>query len=110
VQKILEAGTLRDSDPQVRLLSLLALADQPPSSAAGEAILAALANPLDARDRWIGDAATCAAANNGEFFLKALAAKKTSTQRLLGIATIVADHYARGGPKDSVGSVIATLA
>jgi putative heme-binding domain-containing protein len=130
VAAILEAGLTRDTDAQVRLMSLLALADRPPTPAAGEAIVAALCDPTNARDRWIPDAATSAAANNSEHFLKAVSAlfpedgikSKASppaagegrvrgepSAKLLGVAAIVAEHYARNAPVDSVGSVIANL-
>jgi putative membrane-bound dehydrogenase-like protein len=109
VGAILDAGLTRDPDAQVRLMSLLALADQPPMPAAGEAIVAALCDPANARDRWIPDAATSAAANNSEAFLKALAARKEPSARLLAVAGIVAEHYARNAPVDSVGTVLASL-
>src|SRR5262249_38781491 len=107
---ILDAGLTRDSDAQVRLMSLLALADQTPTPAAGEAIVAALSDSANASDRWIPDAATSAAANNSETFLKALSAKKEPPAKLLTVAGIVAEHYARGGPVDTVGTVLASLA
>src|SRR5262245_51417720 len=110
VDAILAAGLTRDPDPQVRLMALLALADQPPAAKAGEAIVEALGLPDNTRDRWIPDAATSAGARNGEHFLKALAAARTPTQKLLDVAAIVAEHYARGGPVDSVGGVVARLA
>ena len=110
VAALLAAGVLKDSDAQVRLMTLLALADQPAAASAGEAVLAALRNPLESRDRWIGDAAICAAAKNSEHFLRALADQKTAAPNVLAAATIVADHYARGGPVDSIGAVIARLA
>jgi putative heme-binding domain-containing protein len=125
VAAILDAGLTHDPDAQVRLLALLALADQPPTKAAGEAVVAALADPLNANDRWIPDAATCAAANNSASFLRALAAPLTlpsppageegrvregPAPKLLTVAGIVAEHYARGGPADSVLGVIAGLA
>jgi putative membrane-bound dehydrogenase-like protein len=110
VASILEAGLTRDPDAQVRLMSLLALADQPPHLAAAEAIVASLNDPTNAGDVWIGDAATCAAANNSVSFLRALAAKKEPSTKLVNVTTIVAEHYARGGPVDSVGTVVARLA
>jgi putative membrane-bound dehydrogenase-like protein len=109
VAAILDAGLTRDSDAQVRLMSLLALADQAPSPAVGEAVVAVLSDPTNAGDRWIPEAATSAAANNSEQFLKALSAKKEPSAKLLTVAGIVAEHYARGGPVDSVGAVIASL-
>jgi putative membrane-bound dehydrogenase-like protein len=109
VAAILDAGLTKDSDAQVRLMSLLALADLPSTPPAAEAIVAALGDPTNARDRWIPDAATSAAANNSEAFLKALSARKESSPKLLAVAGIVAEHYARNAPVDSVGSVLARL-
>ena len=119
VTAILDAGLTRDSDAQVRLMSLLALADQPPTPAAAEAIVAALGDPTNARDRWIPDAATSAAANNSEAFLKALSPLTLPSPpsggegrvrgKLLAVAGIVAEHFARGAPVDSVTSVLAKL-
>jgi putative membrane-bound dehydrogenase-like protein len=63
---------LGDSDAQVRLAALLALADSPPLPAAGEAIVAMLQKPENAEDRWISDAAVCAAAKNDANFLEAV--------------------------------------
>jgi putative membrane-bound dehydrogenase-like protein len=107
---ILDAGVLQDGDAQVRLTSLLALADQPASKAAGEALVAALGEARNTGDRWIPDAATCAAANNSEHFLKALGAKPEPSGKMLNVTAIVAEHYARGGPVDSVAGVLASLA
>ena len=125
VAAILDAGLLRDPDAQVRLMALLALADLPPTPAAGEAIVTALSDPANAADRWIPDAAICAAANNAEYFLRALAAaplpsppsdggegrvRGAPSEKLLTAAAIVAEHYARGGPVESVGALITRLA
>ncbi|HEY8504759.1 MAG TPA: HEAT repeat domain-containing protein, partial [Gemmataceae bacterium] len=110
VAAVLKAGLLADPDPQVRLMALLALADLPPNPEAGKAVVDALADPVNASDRWIPDAATSAAANNAEHFLRGLAAQKEPSEKLFGVATIVAEHYARGGPADSVGDLLAGLA
>jgi putative membrane-bound dehydrogenase-like protein len=110
VAAILDARVLRDPDAQVRLMALLALADQPATPAAGEAVVASLSDPVDASDRWIPDAATSAAAKNAEHFLRALTAKKEPPAKLVAVAGIVAEHYARGAPVDSVGALIARLA
>src|SRR5262245_58266432 len=109
VAAILDAGVMKDPDAQVRLMALLALADQPATPAAAAAIIAALSDPANTGDRWIPDAATCAAAKNSEDFLKALSGKKEPPAKLLDVATIVAEHYARGAPVDSAATVIAGL-
>jgi putative heme-binding domain-containing protein len=110
VAALLDAGLLHDPDPQVRLAALLALADLPPTPAAGDAVAAVLRDPENAADRWIPDAVTCAAAKNSASFLRALAAQKRPAEKLLAVAAVVAEHYARGGPVDSVGAVVARLA
>lgn len=109
VTALLEAGLLRDADPQVRLMALLALADLPPSRAAAEAILAALEDSTNAADRWIPDAATCAAARSAEPFLAVLATRKQPTPKVLEVATIVAEHHARGGPVQEIRPLITLL-
>jgi putative heme-binding domain-containing protein len=110
VAAILDAGLLQDPDAQVRLMALLALADQPATPAAGKAVVAALNDKQNADDRWIPDAATAAAANNSESFLKALSVTKAPNAKLVAVSGIVAEHYARGGPADSVLTVVSGLA
>jgi uncharacterized protein len=109
VDAVLAADLINDPDPQVRLMSLLALADQPPTSKAGAAIVAALNDPANANDRWIPDAATSAAANNAGSFLRGLSSSKQPSDKLIAVARIVAEHYARSGNGDSVGDVISGL-
>jgi putative membrane-bound dehydrogenase-like protein len=110
VAAILKAGLTRDPDAQVRLLALLALAEQPHGEAAAAAVVAMLGESRDTEDRWLPDAATCAAANNSEEFLKTLAAHKEANPKLLAITAVVAEHYGRGGPVDSVAGVLTRLA
>ena len=109
VKAILAAKLPADDDPHVRLLALLTLADQPASVDAGKAVVAALLDAQNATDRWIPDAATAAAANDSEPFLKALSAVKETNPKLLAVAGIVSEHYARGAPVDSVGGVLTIL-
>jgi len=117
VQAVLNSGLTKDSDAQVRLTTLLALADLPNSplapredSSIGEAIVAALNDPQNTADPWIGDAATSAAAKHSESFLRALSATKDPSAKLLAVTGIVSEHYARGGPAESVGGMLARLA
>jgi putative membrane-bound dehydrogenase-like protein len=109
VAAVLGAGLLHDSDAQVRLAALLALADLPPTPAAGEAVAAVLSDPGVARDRWLPDAATCAGATNSEHFLRALTGTKQPSEKLLAVATTIAEHHARGGPVASIGGLVARL-
>jgi putative heme-binding domain-containing protein len=106
VAAVLDAGLVRDADAQVRLMALLALADLPAAPRAGKAIISTLGEPNNTGDRWIPDAATCAAANNSEHFLKALTAAKEPSDKLLTVTAIVAEHYARG-PASSLGPLVA---
>jgi putative membrane-bound dehydrogenase-like protein len=110
VEALLKAGLLSDPDAQVRLMALLALADLPAAPKAGAAVAAALSEPSNADDRWLPDAATCAAAKNSVGFLKALAVVNQPSEKLLAVTAIVAEHYARGGPSDTVGALLARLA
>lgn len=105
VQAILDSKLLDDADAQVRLATLLALAEMPASPAAGDAILKLLAKPGIASDRWLRDAATSAAAAHDLHFLKAAAVGKSQTP----VLAIVAEHYARGGPTGTVAGLLADL-
>jgi putative membrane-bound dehydrogenase-like protein len=72
---ILNSGVLSDPDAQVRLESLLAVADMPKggeqSNRAGAAVYAMLQKPENITDRWIPDAAVAAAARHDAAFLHA---------------------------------------
>jgi hypothetical protein len=106
---IFDQRLLHDDDAQVRLMAFLALADRPPTVEAGEQIVAALSEPRNLNDRWIPDAATCAAAKNDRHFLRAVAERESPASGLLPVATIVAEHYARGTPLDSIRGIIGRL-
>ena len=109
----LKAGLLSDPDGQVRLAALLALADQPPSEEVAAALAAALRKGLARNDHWLFDAATAAAARNDRAFLKAIVARgdggSRPGRRCVAITERVAEHWARGGPIDGVGPVLAGL-
>jgi putative membrane-bound dehydrogenase-like protein len=110
---ILKAGLLRDPEPQVRLAALLALADQPPSREAAEALVALAADGTVLGDRWLRDALTSAAAVHAEPFLRALAARKDIAPPEAPLVTLVervAEHYARGAPVTKVGPLMEKLA
>jgi putative membrane-bound dehydrogenase-like protein len=72
VDAILSGRLQEDSDAQVRLAALLALAELPASDAAGGAVFAMLRKPENADDRWIPDAATAAAARNDAGFIRSV--------------------------------------
>ena len=71
---ILSGKLLEDVDPQVRLAALLAVSEMPATDAAAAATFAMLQEPRNADDRWIPDAATCAAARNDAGFLRTVLA------------------------------------
>jgi putative membrane-bound dehydrogenase-like protein len=114
---ILAAKLLEDPVLLVRLAALLALADQPRSQAAAEAIVAVLTSGQAAGDPWLGDAATSAAAMSDREFLAAIAAAtfpgkgkgKGPDELSLAVVQRVVEHYARGGPVDSIAALLATL-
>ncbi len=111
LKAVLDSGILADGDAQVRLAALLAVAEMPAGADAARALVAVLRRPDNLGDRWIGDAATSAAAANGVEFLKTLASEKEPlAPRALTVAGIVAEHYARGGPSASAGSLATALA
>ncbi len=67
-------------------------------------------------DRWRADAFTAAAANNSEEFLRALAAHPKSAARgefpaaaTASVIRRVSQHYARGGPVETVGGLFLAL-
>lgn len=110
LKSVLDARLLADPDAQVREAALLALSEMPSDAVAGEAILAAINQPENAGDHWLPDAATSAAAAHDLHFLKAVISSAELGSKSLEITAIVAEHYARRGPLDTVGPLVATLA
>jgi putative membrane-bound dehydrogenase-like protein len=113
---IISLGLLRDSDAQVRLAAALALADMPEDNNAGQAIAELVREPKTTDDHWLADSLTTAAAAHATPFLLALAkAEAQQADQLAGkalpIATIVAEHIARGKAEASrVEPIVAALA
>ncbi|MBI1249243.1 c-type cytochrome [bacterium] len=106
---ILQSGALNDVDPQVRLMTLLALADQPASDAAAADILAMITLPENAEDRWIPDAATAAAANQGANFLEAIAKADKLDESTRELLAVVSENYARSGPTDTIAQLLTSI-
>ena len=109
---LLDADLLIDLSPQVRLAALLALADMPPVPGVGDELLAALQRPINGEDRWLPEAATSAAAMHCDRFLAAVCAATgsvASNAKIVEIAEIVAEHYARRGAADSLATLLAGL-
>jgi putative membrane-bound dehydrogenase-like protein len=113
---IISLGLLRDRDAQVRLAAALALADMPADNNAGQAIAELVREPMTTDDRWLADSLTTAAAAHATPFLLALAkAEAQQADQLAGkalpIATIVAEHIARGKAEaSSVEPIVTALA
>jgi putative heme-binding domain-containing protein len=77
---------------------------------AGPAIAEAVDRPENIMDRWLPDALTSAAAAHDLPFLRALAGSKTPpSARALGLVGVVSEHYARGGPVETVESLLTAL-
>jgi putative membrane-bound dehydrogenase-like protein len=110
---ILEAGLLRDREPQVKLAALLALSDMLPSSSAAEALTSALTEDATLlSDEVLRDAATSAAARQDRDFLLALMRRYRSKQLSSSLAALVervAEHYARGAPVKTLDSLLEAL-
>ncbi|MBI2478640.1 MAG: ThuA domain-containing protein [Planctomycetia bacterium] len=113
---IVSLGLLHDRDPQVRLAAALALADMPEDSIAGEAIAKLVRERMTTDDRWLADSLTTAAAAHATPFLLSLADADTQQSdplagKSLPIATIVAEHIARGkAGARSIEAIVAALA
>jgi len=108
----IEARLDPQEDPQVRLAALLALADAPPRAGSAPRILDCLVQNLAARDRWIMDAATAAAARAPVAFLTE-AARRNQPQltdaALLERIAIVAVHYARTAEPQTLVTLLTVL-
>ncbi len=108
---IIDAGLTTDPDAQVRLAAFLALADRPANPKAPEALAKALVDPVITGDRWLPDAVTAAAARQEGSFLGLWLAQPgdpgaTSTK----VASIVAEHVARGKPAGRADELVQALA
>ena len=108
---ILDNNMFEDSDPQVRLAALLALAEMPMSSKSANAIRDFYAGLSNDQDRWMLDAAIAAAARNDREFLKTVVQSELPRSTAVENAvTIVSQHYARGAPADSLFELFSQLA
>ncbi|MCA9055425.1 MAG: c-type cytochrome, partial [Planctomycetaceae bacterium] len=116
---LLDSGALNDADPQVRLASVLALADMPTGAGVGQftrSLVQDTANIMN--DRWLADAATSAAAAHASAFLEAFV-EFQSVPCGPGVSADgvewkvirrVAEHIARGQPSSAeVNRLIAAL-
>ncbi len=95
-----------DADPQVRLAALLAVAEMPSNHEAGRSVAAMLRQASNFDDGWLPDAITAAAARHDLGFLKAMLTHPSASRRIHDITGVVAEHFARGGPIDSVTDLL----
>ena len=102
LDRLLQSDALSHADAQVRLATLLALADMPPSIDAARAVVDALQDARHRDDRWIVDAATSAAATNAVDFLVVLAGGSSASTASSSVIAIVAEHLARSA--DAIGA------
>jgi len=109
VRKLLDAGLLKDSDPNVRLASILAVADLPTLPEVSDVLVEALSEPAHQNDRWILDAITSAAASSGSNFLVAVSRLPDCPDAAGQVCRVVAEHYARGDAFESIPEVINAL-
>jgi putative heme-binding domain-containing protein len=100
----------KESDPQVVLARLLALAEMPPQAGIGSELRGLAQNVDLLTDRHLPDALTAAAARHDFGFLKAIVAEtKPLDPRALAIVARVAEHYGRSGPA-TAGTLLAGVA
>jgi hypothetical protein len=110
------AGTLGDSEPQVRLAALMTLADMPENALAGQLLAKAASEGSNMRDRWLKEGLICAGATQALPLLGALlttTAVSGATQQTpatinaevqsgkLELTTVLAEHVARSRPSSA---------
>jgi putative membrane-bound dehydrogenase-like protein len=114
-RSILIDKLLVDKDPQVRLAALLALTEIPVSdldnvfNRFGDAFAKCIGAPDLIGDRWLGDAATAAAAAHAVAFLGTADGDVQLPVAAASIVERVAEHYARGGQVQTVATVLRSL-
>lgn len=102
-------GVLNDSDAQVRLAALLALADTPADEDAGFALARTLREPRNAGDRWLRDALAAAGAKHLEGFGKGIIGSADPLpEGAQEVVRIVTRHYAAAAPA-SVAMVVRAI-
>ncbi len=104
-------GVLTDPDAQVRLAALLALADRPASPTGAKLALATLADESVLDDKWLADAATSAAAVQGEPLVDLLSQAQAGdlSPAALQRLEIVGEHLGRSGSSTAVVSLLKAL-
>jgi putative membrane-bound dehydrogenase-like protein len=110
VSALLEAGLLRDDDPQVRLAALLRLAELPTHEAAGKALAALLDDEALLADEWLGDGLTAAAAAHAAPFLLAVTSREKPASAAAARVAVVARHFAASAAPEQVTKLLGALA
>jgi putative heme-binding domain-containing protein len=109
---LLSSGVWKESNLQVRLAGLLALAEMPASAQAGAKLVSAISDPVNLTDRWLANALTSAAAAHDAFFLEAAARHAwpdVPHSEALGVINRVTEHYGRGLPIAAIGGLLRAL-
>jgi putative membrane-bound dehydrogenase-like protein len=103
-------GLIHDPDAQVRLATLLKIADIDSDPQGAQLVLAALKDPATLSDRWLLDAATSAAAIHGAPLIEQLAGDSVApSPEVLHLLTRVGEHLGRGGDGKSLSPILAGL-
>jgi putative membrane-bound dehydrogenase-like protein len=110
VEWIEQAGSLRDTDAQVQLAALMALADLPADTRGGKLLAELAQRPELMQDRYLKEGLICAAATHAHPYLVAFlvaSALQDTTQNQpvrgtpsaesLEVAQVIAEHAARSG-------------
>jgi putative heme-binding domain-containing protein len=104
---LINTGLLQDRDPQVRSAALLSTAEMPPSIEAAGAILTSLRDEATATDPTLRDAAVIAAAHHTDAFLTVVLSEKEPVgPPVQEVVARVAEHYARGEPRNGVAGML----
>ena len=108
----LVAKLFQDADAHVRVAAFLAVAELAPSATLADALVDALTTGRADEGRTLGEAMTIAAAVHDRHFLKAIASRNFDRPASGFVGTVVrrvAEHFAREGPVDEVGTILAGL-
>jgi len=104
-ETVVASGLTKDDDAQVRLAAILALADLPPTVAAGKHVAGLSVKTQEVmNDRWLADAVTSAAAMQALSFLQELKAPTAKVETppanapVWDVVARVTEHIARGRP------------
>jgi putative membrane-bound dehydrogenase-like protein len=106
-------------EPQLLLSFLLSISESPPEASAGSSVATLVRLRAASWDRWLRDAAICAAARNDLSFLTTMISSNNdpagSSNSVAVNAAIseavrrVATHYALGAPKDSIVTLLSQI-